>query len=474
MKMDSVKEPFRVKGKLHIGLLALFLAINLLVAVNAILHHPEVGYDANDHLLYMQTLPQRLPTDDDTREFFSPPLPYLIPSYAYTLCLRSYGLEATMDCRYVGGKTGQILNILLSLGCTFFVLKIAHLWRPDNPRFKLLALFFLGALPVYYKTFAQFWGQPYVTFFAVLATWQFFSLLKYPERISLKSGAALGLIWGLLILSRQWGFLVIGAILSFAFLLFVLAKERGQQLRLFRATLLALGLAFLVGSWFYFHLYRAEGKFTAFNRNATGFSFANKDVSFYRNTGLKDFRLFKTPFYAEFNNMFIPIFYSEIWGDYWGFFSRPKLTDKILAIWDWDRSIRNAARDYLGRVNLVSLYLTLLLGLGLLWGLGRAWRLVRDRGGGVETVFPAFVFVLVVESMAGYLWFVISYPSRNGDTIKAAYMLHFFVLLGLLVAGVLEWVRAKSLRLYYGAIGLAALAVAYNLPAMLTRYIYIR
>jgi hypothetical protein len=79
--MQFLKTPFLHNGKLHRSLLALFLAVNLLVAANALLHHPEIGYDANDHLLYMQVLPQRLPTDDDTREFFSPPLPYMCPPW---------------------------------------------------------------------------------------------------------------------------------------------------------------------------------------------------------------------------------------------------------------------------------------------------------------------------------------------------------------------------------------------------------
>jgi hypothetical protein len=62
-----------------------------------------------------------------------------------------------------------LINVLLALGATFLVLHIAELWRPGDVRFKLLTLFVLGALPVFYKTFSQFWGQPYIAFFLTLA-----------------------------------------------------------------------------------------------------------------------------------------------------------------------------------------------------------------------------------------------------------------------------------------------------------------
>jgi hypothetical protein len=36
-----------------------------------VIHNPEMGYDAEDHLDYLITLPDRLPGPDDTRESFA-------------------------------------------------------------------------------------------------------------------------------------------------------------------------------------------------------------------------------------------------------------------------------------------------------------------------------------------------------------------------------------------------------------------
>jgi hypothetical protein len=78
---SSFRDLFLHNGKIDIILLAIFLVINLLVLTNSILQNPEMGYDAEDHLAYIQVLPFRLPNDQDTREFFSPPLPYFLPSF---------------------------------------------------------------------------------------------------------------------------------------------------------------------------------------------------------------------------------------------------------------------------------------------------------------------------------------------------------------------------------------------------------
>ena len=380
MDFSFFREPFLDKGRIHKGLFALFIGINLLACLNALLQHPEIGYDANDHLLYMQVLSTRLPTSDDTREFFSPPLPYFLPSLVNTICLNGDASPTNeKDCRYAGGKFGQILNVLLSIGTTFFLIRIAQLWFPDNIQFRLLSLFFLGILPVYYKTFSQFWGQPYVAFFSTLAIWYFFSLIKASKQFSWKSGIKLGVIFGALILSRQWGFLVIATIACFVFGFTLIAKEKEVPVALLKVIAVSLVVSLMVGGWFYAYLYISKGSFMAFNRPSKGFSFSNKDISFYRNTGLKDFALFRSPVYGSFNDMFIPTFYSDVWGDYWGFYSLPNLTDKVLAIWDWNSTDYNRARDYLGRVNLVSLFPSLLMVLGGIVGIGSSLQAAQGK-----------------------------------------------------------------------------------------------
>ena len=78
------RDAFASDGRLDLMSFALVLATAGLVAWNALTFDTfdmRLGYDARDHELYAVTLaPGRLPDKDDTREFFSPPLPYVLPS----------------------------------------------------------------------------------------------------------------------------------------------------------------------------------------------------------------------------------------------------------------------------------------------------------------------------------------------------------------------------------------------------------
>ena len=47
------------------------------MSFNIINYNHELGYDAAAHKWYVEVLPFALPTDQDTYEFFSPPLPYI-------------------------------------------------------------------------------------------------------------------------------------------------------------------------------------------------------------------------------------------------------------------------------------------------------------------------------------------------------------------------------------------------------------
>ena len=74
---------FRVKDRISWWLVSLYIAINLLVLVNALLHSPFVGYDIPEHLKNVTAISQfHLPVKGESREYYSPPLPYLIPAIA--------------------------------------------------------------------------------------------------------------------------------------------------------------------------------------------------------------------------------------------------------------------------------------------------------------------------------------------------------------------------------------------------------
>lgn len=462
--------PFLSAGKADWLVISLFLAINLIVLVNAVRHNPEMGYDAIDHLGYLQVLPERLPDPEDTNEYFSAPLPYFLPSLVNKACVAAYGglNEQSFEvCRKAAGKFAQGINVLLSLGTTYLLLGICTRLRPESRTFRLSTLALLGTLTVYYKTFAQVRGEPYVVLFTAWALFLLVNLLANRENAGWKDGIVLGVVLGLLILSRQWGFMLFPAL--GLLVLLVVALEKQGALGLVRAFSACLVVAFLVGGWFYLYLYARYDTFLAFNQKSPGFSFANQPYEFYRHTGLDGFQLFREPTRRVFDNMLIPVFYSEMWGDYFGYmvFIRDKSYLGILGY-----ANQAQINPYLGRVNLVSLYPTLLYAAGLFTGLFAglsAWKAHGEARTRRLFYFGLFLFVLV--SFVLFLYFLISYPFlETGTTIKATYLLHSLLVLTLLGAEFLEQIHVRWRRIYWVLLVLLLLVWAHNLPAMISRY----
>src|SRR5262245_20025890 len=158
--LNGLTVPFRSEEVISKPLLCLFILLNGIVLTNACVHNPTVGYDAAEHLKYIRELASlHLPKPAESSEFFSPPLPSIFPAL-----LGSSGLARL----WWAAKAAQLLNAALSIGLTFYLLKICDLIRPHSSHFKGASLFVLAMLPVYYKTFVFVRGEPFVVLFVVL------------------------------------------------------------------------------------------------------------------------------------------------------------------------------------------------------------------------------------------------------------------------------------------------------------------
>jgi hypothetical protein len=465
-----MKKWFLPKNGWDIAIILALVFINGLVLYNALIHNPKMGYDGLEHLKYIRVLPERLPTPQDTYEFFSPPVAYFLPSLADQACPFIFGDKPFhnpifRDCTFFAAKFGQILNFILSLGVTFSLLKISEILKPGNAPFKFSVLVLLGILPVYYKTFSQIRGEPYVFFFVTIIAYFISRFIYKPEETGTKHSIWLGIILGLLILSRQWGFMIFPALGVIT--LFVLIKDRILGWKWVRISVIAVSVAFLTGGWFYINNYLVYGTFTTFNQKTKAFSFSNQRLSFYRNTGLDNFLLFKSPTRPTFDNQLFPILYSETWGDYWGYFTF--IRDKSYL---GEGGFANQAEisPYLGRVNLVSEFPSLLFGMGILSGVLAVLKQFRRKGVEAASLYALFNLAFIAATLLGYLWFLISHPVFNGVTIKTTYILQVFIPITLLTAGVLDMIRAKSRLAYNFIVALLLLITLHNLPAMITRY----
>jgi hypothetical protein len=113
-----------------------------------------------------------------------------------------------------------------------------------------------------------------------------------------------------------------------------------------------------------------------------------RSASFYVGLGLPE--VFTEPIRPHFRNRALPTTYSEVWGDYFG-------------AWRGTRELQS----FLGLI-------PTLLALG-----GWVILLVRSR----RTPARLAAALLPGFGLLGYLFFTVSYPTPDGDVLKASYML---------------------------------------------------
>ena len=417
MEVNTVqKKIFRIK---EIGLIIFIITINLIIFTNSFFHNPSIGYDAESHLKNIQIYPFDIPTPEESREFFSPPLPYFLPSLVNIICLAQGG----ENCISMAGRSALYINFLLSIFISLFFWKISEKIDPGNINLKWLVFVNLGTLTVYYKTFSQVRGEPYIAFFVVLLIYYILTILENlkSDRVFYKNAIVLGLILGCSILSRQWAFFIIPALLIVFILIWMKKAKIRKKLSVF--FLITMSITIFIGCWFYLFLQSKYGTITAFNLDSPGFSFLNQPQLFYRATGLKHFLLFKEPVRPIFNFTFFPILYSDTWGDYWGYFSYfPSTTDALYM------------KTYLGRVNITSIIPTILIVVSF-WGI--VFDIFKNKKHFFETNLPIIELLLIlviIFTTIGFLWFVISYPEKtDGDTVKSTYIIQAIILFPLLV-----------------------------------------
>lgn len=456
---DYLVEPFLIDGKTNRILLTLFILINWWVLSNNIAHNPYIGYDAGHHLHYIGALSEgRLPTADDTGGFYYPPVPMAIPAFLYNFRPDPTCEAMNPDCMFFPGKIGQWQNVLLSLGLTFYLVRLAALLRPNHFDLRILSLALLGLFPVYYRTFAFVRGEPAVAFFYVFIIYHLlYAIYHEIQNPRWHYVVQLGVALGALMLSRQWGAFIVPAIIVWGIV--ILMRERQRAFPLLRTATLGFALGFVLSVWFFISLSARFGSVTAFSREpASGqYFFDNQPTEFYFGLGL-DY-LFSQPFRPEgdiegYPNQVIPMLYSDTWGDYWGYFT-----------------IRG---PFPGQVMAVSLIPTLVLAAGVLLGY---WYLLRfllfwRKGSDKEATMFALIQLVLVMTMLGYGWFIIQYPNPGkGGPIKASYLLHVYPFLAILGADVLARIKQRSRLLYPVLTTLLTLVYIHNLPMIFTQRI---
>ena len=275
-------------------------------------------------------------------------------------------------------KLGQVLNWLVLLATAGVLWLLARELFPRRPWLQLSALAFFCFLPVVLRVGAMFHPEPLSMLLSrsrccspracsAVAT----TAGSSPSRRASRSGSA-----QLVRAFSLWTFAAV--VLGFAAarawrpLLVIVRRDRGRRPR--------------PGT-------SARRSSTAIRSSTVPRRTRRSGIGgprrFYVGLGLPD--VFTDPIRPHFRNEAIPTTYSEVWGDYFGVWSGSRERQSI------PRPAADAARAR---------------------GLGRAaGTLARESGP------PAGRRCSRASGILGYLYFTVSYPTPDGDVLKASYML---------------------------------------------------
>jgi hypothetical protein len=374
---------------------AAILAVLAVVAVrNAFTYPPRAGYDAPEYIAYARDLVERgsLPPEG-TGAYYTPPgFPAI--AGAATRLGTALGLDEPE-------RLGQLSNAIAIVAAGVLVLLLARILWPGRPVLWIAAVGFYACFPIVLKAGAMFHPEPFemlLTAAALVVLARMVRTGRYTWRLAVPLGVLLGA--GQLV--RAWSLWVL--VVAVVVLLVVALTDAGLR----RSALGALGItavvAVLVPSPWYAHQALQYSNPVFDQPQPAEFLLARRPLAFYVDARFPD--VVSRPWRDRFNDRFIPVFYAETWGDYFGFWS-----------WGTVGERTDSSDSELKRQSLIGILPTALALAGLLALLALA--VVRP------TEDPARLVAALppLAATTAVLYFATAYPTNDGDTIKGTYAL---------------------------------------------------
>ncbi len=345
-------------------------ALALVAGWNAYKYPSGAGYDVRQHREYADLLIHhgKIPGPESRSEYYMPPVFYALAGVATVIGEHVHSGDPH--------KLGQVLNWFVLLATAGVLWLLARELFPRRPWLQLSALAFFCFLPVVLRVGAMFHPEPLSLLFCsiglLLAT-RMLGRHEYRWRLAVATGVALGLAQ-LVRAFSLWTFAAV--VLGFA------AARAWRPL-----VVIVLATVVVTAPWYVRQA--IEYGNPVFDRPTKHEAIWNRrHARFYVGLGLP--QVITDPIRPHFQNEAIPTTYSEGWGDYCG-------------VW------RGSRRDQ----SIIGLLPTLLAVVG--------WAVLLARSRRLPARLPAAL--LPGLGILGYLYFTISYPTPDGDVLKASYML---------------------------------------------------
>jgi hypothetical protein len=349
---------------------ALVATFALVAGWNAYKYPSGGGYDTRQHREYADLLIHHgeLPGPETRSEYYTPPVFYALAGAATVLGEQVHSGDPH--------KLAQVLNWFVLVATAGVVWLLARELFPGRVWLQLSALAFFCFLPVVLRVGAMFHPEPLSMLLTAVALLLAARMLGRPDhrwQLAVVCGLALGL--GQLVRAFSlWTFAAV--VLAFA------------VARAWRPLAVVVFATAVIASPWYIRQAIEYGDPIFDRPQPSEAIWERRPASFYVGLGLPE--VFTEPRRPNFVNEAIPTTYSEVWGDYFGAWRGSRETQSLLGLLP-----------------------TLLAVAG--------WIALLIRSRRIPARLPAAV--LPGLAILGYLYFTISYPTPDGDVLKASYML---------------------------------------------------
>ena len=355
--------------RVELAAAALIAALALLAGWNAYTYPSGAGYDVEQHREYADLLIHHgeIPSGEGS-EYYTPPVFYALAGVATLVGEHVHAGDPH--------KLAQVLNWLVLLATAVVLWLLARELFPDRAWVQLGALAFFCFLPVVLRVGAMFHPEPLsmlLTAVALLLAARMLGRRDYRWQLAIACGVALGLAQ-LVRAFSLWTFAAVAIAFAAA--------------RVWRPLVLVVVVtAVVVAPWYV----RQTVKYgdPVFDRpTPQEHVWERRPARFYFGLGLPE--VFTEPIRPHYVNEALPTTYSDVWGDYFG-------------VWRGDREVQS----FLG---LLPTALAL-----------AGWVLLLIR----STRAPPRLAAALLPGLGlfGFLYFTVSYPTPDGDVLKAGYML---------------------------------------------------
>ena len=338
---------------------------------NAAKYPSGLGYDVQQHQEYADLLIHHgeIPGAGTRSEYYTPPGFYALAGLATVIGEHVHSGDPH--------KLAQVLNWVVLLATAGVLWLLARELFPGRRWLQVATLGFFCFLPVVLRVGAMFHPEPLSLLLSSVALLLAARILGQRDyRVALV--AACGIALGLGQLVRAFSLWTFAAVV----IAFLVARVPWRVL-----VVVVLATAVVASPWYIRQTVRYGNP--VFDRPAPSKPiYDRRPARFYVGLGLP--QVFTDPIRPHFVNEAVPTTYSEVWGDYFG-------------VWKGDRE----RQSFLG---LVPTLLALVGWIGLLVAARRV---------------PARLPVALLPGLGilGYLYFTVSYPTPDGDVLKASYML---------------------------------------------------